>query len=174
MSSLYELTQDLVALDKLLEETGGDVSEGSGGATLEQWLKTYEWQLGEKIDAYGRLAKNWEADVVAIKEEAGRLAARAAVVSNKIRRLKEMAKFAMETRGVRKLEGTMFTIAIQKNGGKPPMVMIVEDIAKIPDKFVKRTPSVDGEALRAALEAKDPDAEKVARIDKPGESVRIR
>lgn len=174
MSSLYALTEELLKLDHILAAAGGDLSVESDGATLEDWLKAYEWQVGEKVDAYGGLIKNWEADVEAIAAEAKRLRDRATVIENKIKRLKETAKLAMTMRGIRKLEGTLFTIAIQKNGGKPPLVMLVDDLAKIPTKFLKNNPSVDSDAVRLALEAKDPEAEKVARIDPPGESVRIR
>lgn len=174
MSSLYTLTEELVKLDQLLIEAGGEVTEGSDGASLEDWLKKYEWQVGEKVDAYGGLIKNWDADIKAIAGEAERLAARAAVIVNKIKRLKEMAGLAMKMRGIRKLEGTLFTIALQKNGGKPPLIMIVEDVAKLPEKFVKVTKSADSEAIRTALALEDPEAAKVARIGEVGESVRIR
>lgn len=174
MSSLYTLTEELIKLDGMLAAAGGDVSEETDGAALEDWLKEYEWQVGEKIDAYGGLIKNWQADIDAISDEAKRLQDRARMIDNKIERLKEMAKLAMTMRGIRKLEGTLFTIALQKNGGKPPLEMIIEDLAKIPPKFLKNNPSVDSEMLRFALEAKDPEAQKVARIKERGESVRIR
>lgn len=174
MSSLYTLTEELIALDRLLVEAGGEVTEGTDGASLEDWLKKYEWQVGEKVDAYGGLIKNWEADIDGIKKEAERLVARAGVIGNKIKRLKEMAGLAMKMRGIRKIEGTLFTIALQKNGGKPPLIMIVEDVAKLPEQFVKRTPAPDSEAIRAALALNDPEAAKVARIGEVGESVRIR
>lgn len=174
MSSLYDLTEDLVALDRLLEEQGGDVSEGSGGETLEKWLKEYEWQVGTKIDAYGSLAKNWDSDINAIDDEMKRLSDRKRVIANKIMRLKMMAKLAMEMRGIRKLEGQKFTIAIQKNGGKLPLILKVEDPEKLPEKFVKIEKRIDTEAIRSALEIKDPDAANVAELGQAGESVRIR
>ena len=174
MSSLYTLTEELVKLDQMLIAAGGEVTEGTDGASLEEWLKAYEWQVTDKVDAYGGLIKNWQADIEAISAEATRLSDRARVITNKIKRLKEMAGLAMKMRGIRKLEGTLFTIALQKNGGKPPLIMLVEDVAKLPEQFVKRTPAADSEAIRAALELKDPEAEKVARIGEVGESVRIR
>lgn len=174
MSSLYQITEQLVALDQLLEEIGGDVSEGTQGEALEKWIKEYEWQQREKIDAYGGMIASMKADMEAIQEEVERLNIRSRIINNRIERLKAMAKFAMEMRGIRKLEGVKFTISIQKNGGKPPLELLVEDPEKLPLEFVKIVRQPDKDAIRAALESNDPKAEKIARIGMPGESVRIR
>ena len=71
MSSLYELTEDLVALDRLLAELGGEVTEGTEGQTLERWANEYEWKMRDKVDGYAALIRNLEADRGALEEEVG-------------------------------------------------------------------------------------------------------
>lgn len=174
MNSLYQLNENLAALEQLLEEAGGDITEGTQGESLEKWMEEYEWQMRDKVDGYGGFIANMTADIEAIQAETKRLSDRARVFVNRIERLKAMAKLAMEMRGVRKLEGQKFTISIQKNGGKDPIELLVEDPTKYPDQFVKIVRNPDKEALRVALEEEDPEAAKFARLGERGESVRIR
>ena len=125
MSSLYDLTEELVALDKLLEELGGDVT-GVEGQTLETWASQFHWQMANKVDAYGALYKNLEADAKAIAEEVKRLSDRKRTLENRGSRLLALAKFSMERLKTRKLEGQRFTIAIQKAGGLDPLEILIE------------------------------------------------
>ena len=186
--SIYQLTEDLVSLNTLLEEIGGDVSEGSEGQTLEKWAEEFDWKMRSKVDAYGGLYKNMDADVAGIKAEIKRLGDRARALENRKTRLLALAKFSMERLKVRKLEGVKFTIAIQKNGGVEPMEVLV-DAKYLPAAFVKEETvyNADSDALRTALEARraalaktppDPDpfpelAGK-AELSERGESVRVR
>lgn len=174
MSSLYQITQDLVALEQLIEQVGGDITEGTQGEALEKWMKEYEWQQRDKVDGYCSLITNMESDVDAIGAEVKRLNDRARVIVNRIERLKAMAKLCMETLGVRRLEGQKFSMAIQKNGGKDPLELIVENADYYPDRFVKVRREVDKDALRIALEKADAEAARLARLGERGETVRIR
>ena len=188
MSSLYELTEELVALDKLLAELGGDVSEGTEGQTLEKWASEFDWKMKTKVDGYGALYKNMEADANEIKAEIKRLSDRKRAIENRGARLLALAKFSMERLGTRKLEGVKFTIAIQKNGGVEPLEVLVE-AKNLPEQFRKEEVvyNADTEALRSALEARrialgkatpDPDPfpelEGKAVLQERGESVRVR
>ena len=175
MSSLYALTEELVALDKLLAELGGDVSEGTQGQTLEKWAEEFDWKMKEKVDAYGGLYQSLKADVDAITDEIKRLNDRAMVLENRGARLKALAKYSMDRLQVRKLEGVRFTIAIQKNGGKDPVEVLVQP-EDLPDPYrrEKIVISPDADAIRAGLEKKDPLLEGKARMGERGESVRIR
>ena len=186
--SLYQLTEDLVALETLLADIGGDVSEGTEGQTLEKWAAEFDWKMKTKVDGYGTLYKNMDADVVEIQAEVKRLNDRARAIENRKSRLLALAKFSMERLKVRKLEGVKFTISIQKNGGVEPMEVLVE-AKELPEKF--RTEELvynaDSDVLRSALEARraalskekpDPDPfpelEGKAQILPRGESVRVR
>jgi hypothetical protein len=184
--SLYDLTEDLVSLNTLLEEVGGDVSEGTEGQTLEKWALEFDWKMRSKVDAYGGLYKNMDADVVGIKAEIKRLGDRARALENRKARLLALAKFSMERLGTRKLEGVKFTIAIQKNGGVEPMEVLVESVA-MPEPFrvEEKVYKVDTDLLRTALEQRRaavkagqphpfPDLGGKAVINDRGESVHVR
>lgn len=176
MSSLYELTQEVGALEALLQETGGDVTDESQAAMIEQWQQEFDWAHRAKVDGYAKLIKNAEADIDAIKKEGERLAARAQALRNKIQRLKDLAKYAMDSRGLKKLEGITFTLAIQKNGGKAPLEILVKNPEVLPEQYriVTTTVEPNKDALREALEKGDKEAESYARLLPVGESVRIR
>lgn len=174
MSSLYELTEEMVALDRLLAELGGEVTEGTQGQTLEQWATEFDWKMRDKVDGYGALIKNLEADAGAIGDEVKRLQDRARALDNRASRLKALAKFSMERLRTRKLEGLRFTIALQKACGQDPLEVLVEDLEKFPERFIRVRKEADKEALRAALVAKDPEAEMLARLGERGDYVRIR
>jgi hypothetical protein len=173
MPSLYTLTEDLLALDQLLAEEGGDVTEESKGAALESWIKEFNWKMSDKIDGYAGLIKNWESDVSACAEERRRLQLREKIILNRVDRLKNMARLAMSMLNTRKMEGSKFTITLAKNGGVLPMELTVEP-DKVPEKFIWVERSPDMAAIRTALEACDPDAEAIARFGERGESVRVR
>ena len=188
MSSLYQLTEELVALDTLLADIGGDVSEGTEGQTLEKWAAEFDWKMKTKVDAYGSLYKNMEADANELKAEIKRLSDRKRAIENRGARLLALAKFSMERLKTRKLEGVKFTISIQKNGGPEPIEVLIEPKA-LPEAFrdEEMVYSANQDALRAALEkrraalAKEPpeadpfpELAGKAELKDRGESVRVR
>jgi hypothetical protein len=174
MANLYQLTDDLVALDALLQEAGGDVTDASQGAAIESWSQEFQWKLSDKIDAYAGLIRSWESDIKACAEERKRLAERERFIANRIDRLKALAKFAMQKLDTRKLEGKLFSISIAKNGGVVPMELIEKDVDKLPSCFVKTIKEIDMSAIRDGLEACNPLAENIARFGERGESVRVK
>ena len=176
MASLYELTQEMMALDQLLAEAGGDISEGAKGEALQKWMEEYDWKVRDKIDAYGAVIFNIKSDVESLKIESVRLNERAKVLINRIERMKSLVQFAMNTMGTRKLEGQKFTFTIAKNGGVAPIELLV-DPDKLPHRFCRVVPETrvpDLDMIRTALEKGDPEAPKFAFLKERGESVRIK
>jgi hypothetical protein len=172
--SLYEISEQIQALDQLLANLGGDVTEGTDGATIEKWAEEYQWMEREKVDGYVKLIKNIEGQQGAIDDEVKALTEKSRVLDNRISRLKSLVKFIMDQRKTKRLEGNVWSFVIQKNGGKDPIELLVEDPEKLPDEMVKIIRKADLDAIREALEAKKPEALAVARIGERGESLRIR
>ena len=183
--SLYVLTEELVALDTMLQEIGGDVSSPEG-QTLEKWAEEFDWKMRDKVDGYASLAINLEADALTIANEVRRLQARKNAIENRRARLLALAKFSMERLKVRKLEGVRFTIAIQKNGGVEPLEVLVEP-KDLPAHFrdEEMVYSANLDVLRKSLEVRraalakgeaDPIPELAgkAELKERGESVRVR
>ena len=166
MSSLYEVTGDLLQLQSMLED---DVDP----ELLADTLKAVQGEYEVKLEAYCKVIKNLEADVVGIKAELDRLSGKRKVLENNIDRLKKAMFDSMKSTNTSKIKGQLFTVAIQKNGGKTPVVVDVET-AYLPDDFVKITESPDLDAIRQALEDGNEDISKLAHLGERGESLRIK
>ena len=77
--TLLDITEDLRALDALLEEFGGDISEPAAEAAVSQWVAELEANLGRKAEGYAALISELDARVEFRRSEARRLAERAKV-----------------------------------------------------------------------------------------------
>ena len=149
MATLYEITEDLRALDELLVESGGDITEAE--ATVERWMNEIETDLVNKVDGYAALISEMKARAKARKEEADRLAKRARIDTDAAKFLSFKLKERLEAigRGGKgdAIETNRFKVGIVGNGGKQPL-----DIhGDVPDDFMVVTKSPDNEAIRAAL-----------------------
>ena len=89
--SLYQISEKLIELNILLEEEGGDISEGSKGEKVLDLMNNYELEEHGKIDAYGGFIADLTSQCKAIKDEEKRLKERRTVIENKIKRLKQLA-----------------------------------------------------------------------------------
>lgn len=159
--SLYEITEELAKLDEIFELNGGALPEGEQGETLQAWLDKYEFMAREKVDGYGAYWANLKAAVEAYEEEAGRLMMKAKAAAHKIENLKTLAEVAMVKLKRDRLEGQIFTIAKQPNGGVIPMNIrepYKSEPEKLPEAFQKITVSVDNKKIREELE-KNPAGE---------------
>lgn len=125
--TLFSLSQEMAILDELLTESGGELTEEVSVALARIGAK-----LETKTDGLGWFIRTCEARRDGYKRTAADLTAKASVESNKIDRLKEYVKACMEQLGAKKLEGTVYAFAIQKNGGKPP-IKLLEPYASDPD-----------------------------------------
>ena len=163
--TLYAIGEDLLALDALLFEVGGDISEEEAAAAIEQWFAENEAALVKKLDGYGYLVRRQEADGKFLDEEIRRLTARKQARENGAKRLKDRLKDFLQQHGMKDVETDHFRFAIQKNGGKRPVEVTVQPEA-LPKKFQRVKIEADNEAIRQELERlnPDPDAETVTHL----------
>jgi chromosome segregation ATPase len=172
MSNLYELTAELVPLEQELRKEGGEITEDN--MALAERVTDLLGQVATKIDGYGKIYRNLEAEAEFIKQEEGRLRARRKTIESNIKRLEDAAKLSLEMRGIKSVRGQLFTVSVQRNGGVPPVELLVS-LDKLPEKFKRQPPPVaDLEAIREGLKAGDPAAETVAKLGEVGTSLRIR
>lgn len=147
MSKLYEITGDLLQLQELLEDDATDEA-------LKDTLEAVQGEYEIKLENYCKVIKNLEADMDALKAEADRLTAKRKVLENNIDRLKKAMYDSMKATKTDKVKGTLFTVAIQKNGGKIPVIVAPDATTdKLPDSLVIYTEKPNLDAIREQLEA---------------------
>ena len=161
---LYELTSDMMQLQDLLE------NELEDEQMLLDTLEGVQWEYEKKLEQYAKVIRNLEADADALKNEAARLTNKRRVIENNIDRLKAHMFESMKATNTSKVKGDILTIAIQKNGGKLPVVVDVET-CYLPQELIKVTEAPDLDAIRKALDAGEC---KYAHYAERGESLRIK
>ena len=164
--SLFNIGESFYALESLLIETEGEITE-----EIDSWLAEYQAKEEEKIDAYCYIIRKFEE----IAEEAQRLADRSSGYRNKVNQLKDRLKTYLEIRGKDKIETPRFTVTVCGNGGLLP-VRLNEDIdpEKLPDQFVRVQREPDMGSLRDALVNGDEEAGRFATILPRGTHLRIK
>ncbi len=113
-NTLFEIDKELEsvfdAASQEQEETGA-ISEETKQHCLDLFA-----ELGKKVDRIARYVRAIELKALAAKEEATRLAARQKAAENRVEQVKSMLAFFMHVRGLKRLEGELNTIRLQKNG----------------------------------------------------------
>ena len=164
MSSLYEVTGNILALQEMLESPIDDED------ILKDTLEAVQGEYEAKIESYCKVIRNIEADIQAIETEVTRLSEKKKVLKNNIDRLKKAMFDSMKATNTPKVKGSVFTVAIQRNGGKLPVIVDVET-AYLPKELVKVVESPDLEAIAKLI---DSGNTQYAHYGERGESLRIK
>lgn len=146
--TLYELSEEMKALDELIFMQDGEFDETAEELYVEQVTK-----MATKADDFGRYLRTRESLAANIKEEEKRLAARRKALENHVERLKRYAVMALRNMGRPKVEGTTFTLVVQKNA---PAITVTAEPYALPEEFVRVIPATieaDKVALLAAIKA---------------------
>ena len=113
-NSLFEIDKELeAAFDTASQEQEqtGAISDDTKQRCLDLFA-----ELGKKVDRIARYVRAMELKARAAKEEATRLTARQKATENRIEQVKSMLAYFMHVRGLKRLEGELNTIRLQKNG----------------------------------------------------------
>ena len=164
MSSLYEVTGNILALQELLESPIDDEN------ILKDTLEAVQGEYNAKIEGYCKVIRNIEVDIQAIETEVTRLSEKKKVLKNNIDRLKKAMFDSMKATNTTKVDAGVFKVAIQRNGGKLPVVVDV-DTAYLPKELVKVVESPDLEAIAKLI---DSGNTQYAHYGERGESLRIK
>lgn len=160
MQPLFQIGNDLLTLNDLIDECNGDVSDPGVEHALNQWLIELTDQEAVKLDSYVYLIKQLIGESDMLHDEAVEYSAKAKARLARADWLKRRLKMHLEATGRQKI-GTAkgHTIYTQTNGGKKP-VTINDDMYsphEVPEKFVRIKKEFDTDAIRKALEADDAD-----------------
>lgn len=159
MKSLFQIGDDIRALDDLLFELEGEVTDTEIEAAIDQWLAENKDNLFAKIDGYCALIGEREALAKARQDEAQRLSDLAQHDTNRVTRLRARLKAFFELHDITKMETHHHKLTIAKNGGTLPLIVNpvwLADPANAPEQFHKVRIDLDKEAIREALRNDEP------------------
>lgn len=137
--TLYEMTETANYLYRLLED--GEIDEKTVTDSLEGL------GVGDKLEDYCKVIRQFEADAEAYKAEKDRFAEKQKQAEKSIERLTERIKNYLAATGEDKKKCGVFDIKLSSS----KKVAIVDDV-KIPAEYLKPQPyKVDVAAIRAVL-----------------------
>src|SRR5512142_1848435 len=113
-NTIFEIDKELeAAFDAATQEQQeiGSISDETQQRCLDLFA-----ELGKKVDRIARYVRATELKARAAKEEAARLSGRQRAAENRVEQVKSMLAFFMHARGLKRLEGELNTIRLQKNG----------------------------------------------------------
>lgn len=136
--TLLDITDDLRAIDDLLAECDGDISDPQIMQAIEDWFSELDSNLLQKCDNYAAFITELQSRARTRKEEAERLANRAKIDENHAQFLKHRLLCAMQERGQKKIETNRYRISVANNGGKQPVDIHAPD--RVPRDLCKHIP----------------------------------
>ncbi|MBF9863248.1 siphovirus Gp157 family protein, partial [Clostridioides difficile] len=141
MSTLYELTTDLLEIEEGLTETTGNETE-----KLEEIKEIIKQEIQNKNTRIVSVILNIDSDINSIDSEIKRLQELKRVKKNTLDRLKSNIKDCMELLGTKKVETVLGNISIRKSAGS----LVIEDEEKIPAiyKTVEQVVKVDKNIIK--------------------------
>ncbi len=152
MSTLLDITEDLRALDDLLYEVEGDVSDPKVAEAVDAWFAELDSALETKADNYAAFITELLNRAELRSSEAQRLYHRARIDQSTAGWLKDRLKAALEERNVKKLETPRYRISVAGNGGKQPVD--IHDPEAVPRDLCKHVPEhyePDSDLIRERL-----------------------
>ena len=139
MSSLYEMTQDVLYLQNLLES--GDIDEQIYHDTIEAMC------IDGKMENICKVMRNLERKSDAYKVEIDRMTARKKTLDNSVNRLKDSMLNYMLVANANKVEAGLFTVSLGKSAS-----VAVTDMSQLPKEFLlPQDPKVDKKGIADAL-----------------------
>ena len=161
--TMYEITGDLIELNKLMDDIvdeDGEPREPTEAEleTMRDWFKTSEAEFKEKFDNYCKFIKNLQieasvatAEKDAHKKEMDRLSKRSKAMENRAATVKNLLWWSMDKLGLSK-EGfkTSLFSAKEQNTKGSIVELTTYDYRKIPEEFLKQ-PELDRTAISQAL-----------------------
>ena len=137
MATLYELTGDLLAVQRMIE----DGTEG-----LADTLESIELAAAEKPEGYAMVIKNIESDIEGLKAEEKRLAERRKSMENNIKTMKVSMQDALLTVEGNRLKTDKFTFSLRKSAS-----VVVHSDKDLPGRFIEYERKVSKTEIAKAL-----------------------
>jgi len=171
--TLLDIGDDMTALDDLVDEMGGDVSDPQIESIIDRWFNDLQENLKDKVDGYCAYITELEGRASIRKAEKQRLEKLQKSDEALAAKLRERLKYFFLDRGLPKLDTTRYRISVRKNGGKLPLIIKDEaDPALVDERFHKVEYKFNTDSIREALD-KDEKLE-FAHYGERGTSLQIK
>lgn len=149
--TLFTIGLDLEALDALLDEAGGDVTDPAVNAAVTGWITSLHAERGAKLTGFFNLIRRLEHEEVAAAAMVTEWTVKRGARRRRIDAVKGLLKTFMEQSGLKSMDsdgGVRFLLAA--NGG--PLPVRIADADMIPVEYLKTVVSSDMSKIRDALE----------------------
>lgn len=165
--TLYELNKQFERIMEMAES--GEFEEDVIQGTFE----CIEGDIEAKLDSYGVIVNELQADIEKIDNELKRLTAKKKTLAGSVDYLKRNVMQTMFRMDKRTIKGDRFTWSIAKNGGKRPLIFKDGyNVLAIPERFQDWTVKPARETIREALE--NGEELEFAHLGERGESLRLK
>lgn len=147
-NTLFQITQEFLALASMIEEAGGEATD----AVMEELAISRE-NFQHKAEGYARLILKWESEIEAASAEIKRIQAIKKTKENAVGRLKDTLLFALQAfgqedakTGVKRYETPLVKLSTRRS-----VAVEITDESEVPDLYwvVKR--EVSKSAISNAL-----------------------
>ena len=163
MQTLYQLTQDFLELQNMMEE-------GVDAQVIADTMEGLDYEIEEKADGYAKVMKNLQAEADAYGKEIARMKERKEALENHIDRMKHSLEAAMIATGKEKFKTKYFGFNIQNN---PPKIVIDRPDMIPAEYLIPQPPKADNKALKEYLMQMKDERSDFAHIER-GRGLRIR
>jgi len=119
--TLSQIVSDRRAIDDLLEESGGDISDEMIETTVVNWISEIQANLATKSDNYQFKQKSIEALEEHFREHAKMFSSAASSLNKLSCRLKDQMKWAMLEMDTQEIQGNLFRYKLSLS---PPTVVV--------------------------------------------------
>jgi hypothetical protein len=174
--TLMEIGDDLHALEVLLYEVGGDVTEEEAAEAVDGWLEENRHNLKEKLKGYVALIREADNNAQFRRDEAKRLVDLAQQDEGFMARMKNRLLWFFQAHEIDRIDIGTAKIAVAGNGGKTPMLIDPTASAEASrgayPQYVRVRYEWDTEAIRNDLEQGKPVP--FASLGERGKHIRIR
>lgn len=169
--TLFDIGADLLALDQLLDDLDGDVTDASVEAAVTAWTAELAADESRKLDNVVGYLRQLDMEEAAARAQAEQWQQKARSRAGRAAWMKELVRRHLLASGrTRAATETGHTVSVVGNGGKVPLDLSPVDPDALPDRFTRRV--LDPEAVRAALEAGE--ELPFARLGERGSHVRVK
>ena len=171
--SLLDISDDIMALDDLLDECGGDVTDVEGA--IDQWFGELGIERDRKLDGYASLIAELTNRAEVRETRAAEMTELARLDKKKVEFLKSRLLMFFQAHAIERVDTERFRFTRCKKGGQQKMW--TDEVSKIPKEF--RRTSIEEKAdtakIREALKGlKEEESLPFAKLMPRGEEVRIK